>query len=181
MSKVKKAGLLVGAVIMVLTVIIMIIGNKIMSDEPAKSNKGGNTASQQTQKVVTKAVTQPVQQQTTQTVAQPQETVKDTADKELVEIEQKQVTIVEIDAADLTEGKILQDEAVIKDKKPYYSDGQVYYALILKTTGGKVLKYYVAYNNYIAFDIEDKFDVTIREYLDDKGNSAYCVEDISAK
>lgn len=172
MSNIKKSGIIAGVVIMVATIIVLIIGGKIMNNDEDEKNTN-NTVTNST-KVSTV--------QTTTTTSSRNNANTDTAGSNgNVDIGNENLTIMEINAAELTEGKSYKETGVIKDKKAYYSDGQVYYALILKTDSNKVLKYYVAYSNYISFDIESQFDITIQEYKDSKGNIAYCVKDIVVK
>lgn len=183
MSNIKKAGLIVGFVLIGLTIIVLIIGNKIMGNGGSdSSNKSAVSSSSSSSSVSTRVVkqTQIVKQENVQTETKAV-TENREQEKEIEEIKKKNIEIVEINSAELNEGEVYKEFATVKDKKAYYSEGQVYYALILKTETGKVIKYYVAYSNYISFDIESEFELSIKEYKDDNGNIAYCVEDIVTK
>lgn len=81
---------------------------------------------------------------------------------------------------ELKSGSRFTDNATVIETKTLYNNGQVLYELIMKMDSHNVtLKYFVSFSTFKSYGVNTRLSVTVNQYLDSKGNTAYAVESIS--
>lgn len=165
----KRAGILVGGMIILLAIVLLVIGNMV-----EKRNVEKITNQNQTTEVVTEVLS------TEQTTEQTTEVVVEVTTESTTEYVEKETTkISEIDESSLKDLKVINKEeiAVISSKKLILLDTGVdsdidkmlVYCFDLLTPGNLELNLYVTKTTYDSFNVGDKLTVNYDLYENNNG------------